>query len=109
MKLGPVTKLDNRNKITSKNIDDDVISANCDVIVIFLINDRFGAIRKTDSGRLVCKTYVFFRSNLLSYKNSKKKTKKSLTQFSHYCFELRYHFYKKNAEFLQKKCRHNQN
>ena len=72
MKLGPVTKLDNRNKITSKNIEDDVISANCDVIVIFLINDRFGAIRKTDSGRLVCKTYVFFRSNLFILQKLKK-------------------------------------
>ena len=31
-KLGPVTKLDNRNKTTSKNFDDGVISENCDVI-----------------------------------------------------------------------------
>ena len=38
MKLGPVTKLDKRNK-TSKNIDNDVMSANCDVIVIFPIYD----------------------------------------------------------------------
>ena len=36
MKLGPVTKLDKRNKATSKNkTDDDVISKNCDVIVFF--------------------------------------------------------------------------
>ena len=33
MKLGPVTKLDKRNTATSKKIDDDVMSANCDVNV----------------------------------------------------------------------------
>ena len=37
MKLGPVTKLDKRNKTTSKKIDVDVMSANYDVIVIFQI------------------------------------------------------------------------
>ena len=68
MKLGPITKLDKRNKATPKKIDNDVISENCDVIVIFLINDQFGAIRKPDSGRIVCKTYVFISSNLLFYK-----------------------------------------
>ena len=37
---------------------------------------------------LVCKTYIFIKSNLLSYKNWKQsKTKKSLKQLSHYCFE----------------------
>ena len=35
MKLGPVTKLDKRNKTTSKKFDDDVMLENCDVIVIF--------------------------------------------------------------------------
>ena len=35
MKLGPVTKLDKRNKTISKKIDHDVMSQNCDVIVIF--------------------------------------------------------------------------
>ena len=37
IKLGPVTKLGKRNKATSKKFDDDVMSANCDVIVIFPI------------------------------------------------------------------------
>ena len=71
MKLGPVTRLDKRNKATSKNFDDDVMSGNCDVIVIFLIYGQFGAIRKPDSGAIVCKTYIFINSNLLSYKNRK--------------------------------------
>ena len=70
-KLGQVTKLDKRNKTTLKNLDDDVMSADCDVIVIFLIYGQFGAIRKPDCGRVVCKTYIFINSKLLSYKNLK--------------------------------------
>ena len=44
MKLGSGTKIDKRNKTTSKNVDDDVMSVNCDVIVIFPIYDQSGAI-----------------------------------------------------------------
>ena len=43
------------------------MSENCDVIVIFLIYGQFGAIWKRDSEHIVCKTYVFINSNLLSY------------------------------------------
>ena len=53
MNFGPVTILDKRNTAISKNIDDDVMSINCDVIVIFPIYSRFGTIRKPDSGRMV--------------------------------------------------------
>ena len=69
MKLGPVTKLDKRNKTTSKKIDDDVMSENCDVIVIFRIFGQFGAIRRPDFGHRVCKSYVFSNKKLLCYKN----------------------------------------
>ena len=69
MKLGSVTKLDKTNKAKSKNFDDDVMSGNYDVIVIFRIFDQFGADRKPYSGHRVCKSYVFRNSNLLSYKN----------------------------------------
>ena len=69
MKTGPVTKLDKRNKTTSKKFDDEVISENCGVIAIFPIYGQFGAIRKPDSGCIVCKTYIFIKSALLSYKN----------------------------------------
>ena len=69
MKLGPVTKLDKKNKTTSKKFDDDVMSKNCDVIATFSIYGQFGAIWKPDSGHIVCKTYIFNNSNLLSYKN----------------------------------------
>ena len=71
MKLGPVTKLDKRNKITSKKIDSDVMSAISDVIVIFPYYDQFGPTWKPDSGSLVCKTYIFINSKILSYKNWK--------------------------------------
>ena len=47
------------------------MSANCGVIVIFLIYGQFGAIRKPDSGRIVSKIYIFINSNLLSYKTWK--------------------------------------
>ena len=55
--------------LTSKKFDDDVMLANCDVIVIFPIYGQFGAIRNPDFGRIVCKTYIFIYSNLLAYKN----------------------------------------
>ena len=65
-----LTKLDKRNKTMPKN-DVDVMSANCNVIVIFLIYDQLGAIQKPDSGCIVCQTYIFINSNSLSYKNWK--------------------------------------
>ena len=71
MKLGPVTKLDKRNKIISKELDDNVMPTNCDVIVIFSIYGQFGGIRNPDSGCIDCKTYIFINSNFLSYKNRK--------------------------------------
>ena len=45
--------------------------ANYDFIILFPIYGQFGAIGKPDSRRIVCKTYVFINSNLLSYKNWK--------------------------------------
>ena len=37
MKLGPVTKLDNRNKTESKKFDDDAMLENCYGIAVFSI------------------------------------------------------------------------
>ena len=71
-------------KITSKKIWRWRHFGNCEVIAIFSIYGKFGATRKLDSKRIVCKTYLFINGNLLSYKN---RTKKSLTQLSHYCFD----------------------
>ena len=67
MKLGQVTKVDKRNKTTTKKFDDGVVSENCDIIAIFSICGQFGAIWKSNSRRIVCKTYIFINSNLLSY------------------------------------------
>ena len=69
MKLGPVTKLDKRNKATFKKIDVDVVPENYGVIVFFRIFGQFGAIRRSDFGHRVCKSYVFSNRNLLPYKN----------------------------------------
>ena len=69
MKLEPITKLNKRNKTMSKKIDNDVIWANCDAIVSFPIHGQFGAMWMPDTGRIVCKTYIFINSYLLSYKN----------------------------------------
>ena len=69
MNLGPVIKLDKRNKGTSKKCDNDVTSANCDVIVIFSIYGQFGAIQKPDSRGTVCKSCIFIYSNLSSHRN----------------------------------------
>ena len=69
MKLEPVTKLDKRNKTTSKKSHVDVMLGNCETIVIFRIFGHFGAVRMSDPGYRVCKNYVFSNSNLLFYKN----------------------------------------
>ena len=66
MKLGVVTKLDKRNKATSKKFEDDILSRNCDVIAVFPLYGQFGATWKLYSGRIICKTHVFINSNILS-------------------------------------------
>ena len=71
MQLESATKIDKRNTTTLKKFVDDMMSENCDVTVIFLIYCQFGAIRKPDSGCMVCKTYILINNNLLSYKNLK--------------------------------------
>ena len=71
MKLRPVTKIDKKNTPTSKKFDDDIMSSNCDVIVIFPIYGKFGDILKLDSGGMVCKTYIFMNNHFFTYKNWK--------------------------------------
>ena len=83
-KLGPVSKITKRNKATSKD-NNDVMMAKCDVIVIFPIYDQSGEIQKPYSGRIVCKTYFSLTVTIYLAKQENK-TKKSLTQLSHYCF-----------------------
>ena len=64
MRLGSVIKIDKRNKTTSETFDDDVLSGNFDVIVIFQIYDHVRAIRKPDSRLIVCKDFISLKSNL---------------------------------------------
>ena len=85
MKFGPVTKPYKENKTESKKVDNDFMSVNRDVIIIFQIYDQFRAIRKPDSRDTVCETFIFINSNHL--KTAENRTIKSLTQLSHYCFK----------------------
>ena len=52
-----------------KKIDDDFMSTNCNVIVIFPSYGQFKAIWKPDCRCIVCNAYLFINSNLLFYKN----------------------------------------
>ena len=79
MKLGPVTKLDKRNKTTRK-IDDGFILTNCYAIVIFQIFGQFETIWKSD-----CRC-IFYRSCILLITTfyltqTENRTKKSYTTF----------------------------
>ena len=69
MKLEPVIKLDKINTTTSKKIDDDVMSVNCEIIVIFPIYGQSADIQKPHSGCMVYKINIFINNNLLSCKN----------------------------------------
>ena len=51
--------LTRETKQRQKKVDNDVISENWDVIVIFPIYGQFGEIRKLDSKRITCKSYIF--------------------------------------------------
>ena len=64
MKFRPLTKLDKTNKKTPKKFDDDVMTTNCDAIVIFPVYYQFGANRKQDSGGTVFKIYISIKSYL---------------------------------------------
>ena len=101
MKLGPVTKLEKRNKTTSKKFDVNVMSENCDVIVIFWIFGQFGAVQRPVSGHRVCKTYVFSNSHFLFYKNWKQNWKFSNTANTLLLW-VKVLFLRKNINILQK-------
>ena len=57
MKLGAVTKLDKRNMATFTRLEDDVMLANCDVLILvnFTIYGQFGVILKLNCGHMVVK------------------------------------------------------
>ena len=85
MKLGSVTKRDQRNKTTPKRFDDGVLSTNCDIIVIFfrfMINLEQPGSRTP--GALSVKRMLIVTFYLTKTENRRKR---SLTQLSHYCFD----------------------
>ena len=77
MKLGPVTKLNKRNKTTSKKIDGDFISKN-----LANLEQSGGRIPDTESTKIMFSVIVTF-----CLTKTENRTKKSLTQLSHYRFE----------------------
>ena len=85
MKLGPITKRDKRNKTTSKKL----MLTSCRKIVTslpffgFLANleQWEGQIPDTESTKI-----IFSVISTFSLTKTENRTKKSLTQLSHYCF-----------------------
>ena len=65
-----------------KQIDHNIMSKNCDIIVIFPIYSQFGAIQKPASRHIVCKTYISLTVTFYLTK-TENRTKKSPTQLSH--------------------------
>ena len=85
-KLGPVTKIDKTNTVTSKKFDDGFTSENCDFILCFefLTNFQPSVNRIPDawSIKITFSLTIFFY-----FGKPKNRTKKSHTQLSYYCFE----------------------
>ena len=67
MKLVPVTKLDKRNKTTSKKL---TLTSCLKIVMSLSFFEVFANLEhsRPDSGHRVCKSHVFSNSNLLSYK-----------------------------------------
>ena len=87
MKFRTVTKLDKKNTATLKNIDDDVISANCDNIVIlhiFMTNLEPSRSRIPDAWSIKL-TFLLIVAFYL--KKTENRIKKSQTELSYYCFD----------------------
>ena len=86
MKLGPVTKLDKRDKATSKKFHVDVVSENLTSLSFFgfLANLEQPGVRipDTESAKVTFSVTVTF-----CLTKTENRTEKCLTQLSHYCFE----------------------
>ena len=84
IKLGPV--LDKRNKTTSKKFDDDVMSKNLTSLSFFqfMANLEQSESRIPDAETVKIMFFLIVTFDLTKTEN---RTKISLTQLSHYCFE----------------------
>ena len=86
MKLGPVTKLDKRNKITSKKLT----MTSCRKIVTSLPFFQFTANLEQSRSWITEAWSIKLKFSLLVtfyLAKTENRTRKSLTQLSHYCFE----------------------
>lgn len=52
-------------------MNDDVATENCDLIVFFTVYSQIAAIVTPESRRMVYKSYISMKSNLLPHKNWK--------------------------------------
>ena len=88
MKFGPVTKVDKKNKATSKKkqTKNDVMLPNCYVIGIFPIYGQFGAIQKPNSRCIASKT-MFSLTVTFYLTKTENRTEKYQKKLSYYCFE----------------------
>ena len=86
MKLGPVTKLDKRNKTTSKNLTLTLCRKFVTLFTFFgflaKLEQFGGRIPDTESAKVMFSVIVTF-----CLTKTENRTKKSLIQLSHYCFE----------------------
>ena len=83
MKLGLVTKLEKRNKTMSKKFDDDFNVKSLPFFQFTANLEQFGSrIPDAESVKFIFPLIVTFY-----LKKIENRTKKSLTQLSHYCFE----------------------
>ena len=85
----------------SNKVDDNVMLANCDIIVFFSIYFHFMVFRKLDSRCMVYKTSILINSNLLSYKTWKRNQKISNTALMLLLW-VKVLFLPKNGDFLPK-------
>ena len=86
MKLGSVTKIDQRNKTTSKNLGMTsflkIVTSLSFFKFLTNLEQSGGRIPDTESAKIMFSiTVTFF------LRKTENRTKKYLTQLSHYCFE----------------------